>query len=124
MTSAVYEVVYIDKFESQPRPDLPRERIRRRFRLSREALIRLSCGAPVVVKRNVSLDEAKRYASAIKAVGGVCWIQPLDGNGRHWERRQRSRRRTLDRRGGYRPSSIMPDRRGSCGRRSTDLWHR
>ncbi|MCW8196483.1 ribosomal protein L7/L12 [Proteobacteria bacterium 005FR1] len=121
MTAAVYEVVYIDKFGSEPDADLRRERIGRRFRLSRAALERLSSGAPIVVKKKVTLEEADRYAAAIEAVGGVCWVQAVDADGGHYERRQTQRRQTLDRRTQYRGSSIQPDRRGSCGRRSTDV---
>lgn len=120
MTGAVYEVVYIDKFEGQPDADLCRQRIGRCFRLSHDALARLSSGSPVVVKKNIGLDEANRYAAAIESAGGVCWVQELDAQGSHHERRQQQRREVLDRRDQYRGSSIQPDRRGSCGRRSTD----
>lgn len=117
-----YDVFYIDKFHRHPNADALRERIGRRFKLSDQALAHLSSGEPVVVKKSVSLQEAKRYLAAFCAVGGVCWIQPSSGDGRFHERRKHWRRSLLDRRAIYRASSIQPDRRQSCGRRSTDMW--
>lgn len=121
MDSARYEVVYIDKFEGLPAADLLRERMRRRFGLNRLQLTRLSSGTPVVIKKGVQLEEAKRYQEAVNELGGTCWVQPLDSEGGHRERRRRKRRAVLDRRRSYRGSSILPDRRSNCGRRSMDL---
>jgi len=120
MESQAYAVIYVDKFADDRAAEQQRERIRRRFQLSESGIARLSCGDPIVVKRGVPLAEAKRYQSAIRAVGGVCWIQVLNENGEYEDRRQGDRRALLDRRERFRASSILPDRRGSCGRRSSD----
>lgn len=122
MERSLYDVFYIDKFHHQPNADALRERIGRRFRLTAEALAHLSSGEPVVVKKSVKLAEAKRYLAAFRAVGGACWIQPHAADGRFRERRREWRRSLLDRRAIYRASSVQPDRRQSCGRRSTDMW--
>lgn len=117
-----YDVFYIDKFHKHPNAHELRSRVGRRFKLSAKALDHLSSGEPIAVKKSVSLHEAKRYLSAFRSVGGVCWIQPSSGDGRFHERRQLWRRSLLDRRAIFRASSIQPDRRQSCGRRSTDMW--
>lgn len=117
-----YDVFYIDKFHNRPNADELRERVGRRFKLSAKALGHLSSGEPTAVKKSVSLQEAKRYLSAFRSVGGISWIQPSSVDGRFHERRQLWRRSLFDRRAIYRASSIQPDRRQSCGRRSTDMW--
>lgn len=121
MESVSYEVVYVDKFEGLPAADLLRERIRRRFGLSRPQLTRLSSGTPVVIKRGVGLEEAKRYQEAVNELDGTCWVQSMDSGGGYRERRRRKRRGLLDRRRNFRASSILPDRRDNYGRRSMDL---
>ena len=83
-------------------------------------LNRLSTGLPVVVKKRIPFDLAQRYHAAIRKAGGICWIQELNGKGKHWERRQSQRRKPMERRSAFRASSIFPDRRRSGGRRSTD----
>lgn len=122
MEQSLYDVCYIDKFQNHPDADVLRERIGRRFRLTEQALNHLCSGEPVVVKKKVELDEAKRYLSAFRSLGGACWIQPRTTDGRYRERRQQWRRSLLDRRAMYRASSVQPDRRQSCGRRSSDMW--
>jgi len=124
MSQGRYEVVYIDKFDNLLAAELFREQIRKRFKLNPTQLARLSCGLPVVVKKQVDLEEAKRYQSAFKRAGGVCWIQALGPDGKHYERRQGVRRQLLDRRTAFRASSVFPDRRQSCGRRSSDRSYR
>lgn len=120
MESATYEVVYIDKFKGLPSAGLLRERIGKAFGLSEKNLARISSGTPVVIKKRVGLEEAKKYQQAIRDLAGVCWIQSLDAEGGHRDRRQQNRRAVLDRRSDYRGSSILPDRRSDCGRRSSD----
>lgn len=115
-----YEVLYIDKFTDAASAAHTRENLRKMFRLSERHLYHLSCGKPVVIKKKVSLDEAVRYRRKIEEAGGIAWVQALDEYGSHSERRQHNRRQQPDRRARYRASSIMPDRRESCGRRSTD----
>lgn len=122
MERSLYDVCYVDKFHNHPNANILRERIAHRFRLTEQALAHLSTGEPVVVKKKVELGEAKRYVAAFRAVGGVCWIQPQAMDGRYRERRHQWRRSLLDRRAKYRASSVQPDRRQSCGRRSTDMW--
>ena len=115
-----FEVLYIDKFTDSAKAASVKENLRKTFRLNDEHLDRLGSGEPVVIKKLVSLDEAQRYREAVISAGGVAWVQALDANGQHYERRQEHRRLLADRRSYYRASSIQPDRRQSCGRRSTD----
>jgi hypothetical protein len=115
-----YEVLYIDKFTDGAKAEYARENLRKLFHLNDQHLNRLSTGEPVIVKKKVDLDEALRYRQAIAAMGGTAWVQALDEQGNHRERRQQNRRLLADRRNHYRASSIQPDRRQSCGRRSTD----
>ena len=120
MSEKLYEVVYIDKFDDLLAAELFRDQVRKRFKLDTEQLTRLSTGLPVVVKKKISYQEAVVYHAAIKKAGGVCWIQELGSNGRHFERRQSERRKSVHRRAAFRASSKLPDRRRSRGRRSTD----
>lgn len=120
MSQKLYEVVYVDKFDDLLAAELFRDQVRKRFKLEPEKLARLSTGLPVVVKKRISLDEAQRYHAAIRKAGGVCWMQELDKNGRHYERRQAQRRKLSERRSAYRASSLFPDRRRGHNRRSTD----
>lgn len=118
-----YEVVYIDKFSDVVQAEMARNMLQQRFHLDDASLEKLSCGLPVVVKRLVPLVDAKKFESAIKEAGGTCWVQEIASDGLHAERREILRRQELDRRGTYRGSSILPDRRQSCGRRSSDRSH-
>lgn len=121
MANVLYEVVYVDKFDDLLAAELFRDQVRKRFKLDADKLSRMSTGLPVVVKKNISLDTAQRYHAAIRKSGGICWIQELDGNGRHFERRQSQRRAPKERRSAYRASSIFPDRRRNRGRRTEDV---
>lgn len=115
-----YEVLYIDKFTDAAKAEYARENLRATFHLSEQHLDRLATGEPVIIKKNINLDKALRYRQAVVDAGGVAWVQALDVQGEHWERRQNNRRQLTDRRTVYRASSIQPDRRQNCGRRSTD----
>ncbi|GAA5316157.1 MAG: hypothetical protein AseanaTS_13620 [Candidatus Pelagadaptatus aseana] len=115
-----YEVVYIDKFTDIVEAEIARKQLQQRFHMSDGVLQSLSCGKPVVIKKGVDLEEAERYEKAIKDSGGVCWIQKMSEDGAHHERRHNERRLNLDRRSEYRGSSIQPDRRANCGRRTSD----
>ena len=117
---AQYAVLYIDKFTDSAKAQYTRENLRETFHLADKHLDRLASGEPVVIKKLVSYDEALRYREAVVVAGGVAWVQALDPDGIHRERRQDKRRQLVDRRAHYRASSIQPDRRQDCGRRSSD----
>jgi len=123
MSSKHYEVVYIDKFSDIAQAEMSRDLLRQKFHLDDTSLNKLSCGQPVVVKRMVPLGDAQKFESAIKEAGGTCWVQEVPSDGSHVERRELVRREKIDRRGSYRGSSILPDRRQTCGRRSADRAH-
>lgn len=120
MAQAQYEVIYIDKFTDAAKANFTRTKMRNLFHLNDKHLDKLGSGDPVVIKKKVSLEEATRYREAVRRVGGVAWVQELSADGVHRERRQGQRRCLPDRRATFRASSIQPDRRQSCGRRSTD----
>lgn len=115
-----YEVLYIDKFTDVAVAEYAKNNLRKLFQLDDKHIQRLSSGEPVVIKKDIDLDEAVKYRQAIAQAGGVAWVQSLNELGLHQERRKGKRRQLLDRRGSYRGSSIQPDRRETCGRRSTD----
>ncbi len=115
-----YEVLYIDKFTDSAKAQYARENLREAFHLAERHLDQLASGEPVVIKKQVSFEEALRYRQVVVNAGGVAWVQALDADGVHRERRQGNRRHLADRRAYYRASSIQPDRRENCGRRSTD----
>lgn len=119
-SNKAYEVVYIDKFSDPATAELTRENLRKAFGLNDHMLSTLASGVPIVVKKDVSLDEAERFEHAIKGSGGVCWIQEMSPDGGFHERRHEYRRHTTDRRGIVRGSSILPDRRLTMGRRTDD----
>ncbi len=124
MGTNFFEVIYIDNFEDLLSADLFRDQVRKRFKLKTEEIARMSSGLPVVVKRNLSFEQANLYRSAIRSAGGVCWIQERGPSGKYSERRRTKRRENLDRRTCYRASSTFPDRRRSCGRRGSDKHFR
>lgn len=118
-----YEVIYLDKFSDAKAGESGRAKLRHKFGLNQRALNVLCSGVPVVVKKDVSLDEARKFEQAIKESGGVCWIQEATrGSGFH-ERRSLHRRDFVERRALYRGSAILPDRRLSIGRRTQDQTH-
>lgn len=120
MSSKLYEVVYVDKFDDLLAAELFRDQLRKRFKLDTGGLTRLSTGLPVVVKNRVPFEDAQRYHAAIRKAGGVCWIQELGESGKHAERRQGQRRGRMQRRSAFRASSLYPDRRRTGGRRTID----
>ncbi|MGH1472270.1 MAG: hypothetical protein ACRBCS_13850 [Cellvibrionaceae bacterium] len=120
MNTNQYEVVYLDKFTNAVEAKTASKKLQQTFGLAESHIEKMSSGEPVVIKKQVDLEEANRYQEAVKKAGGVAWIQEVGEDGFHQERRKGARRVTLDRRAVYRASSILPDRRGSCGRRSTD----
>ncbi|GAB1258147.1 hypothetical protein NBRC116494_26490 [Aurantivibrio plasticivorans] len=115
-----YEVLYVDKFNSAQEAAATRASLCKTFGLKPHQWDRMSSGDPVVIKKGVAYDEAERYLKAIAQAGGTAWVQELDADGNHIERRTMKRRQLFDRRAVYRASSIQPDRRQSRGRRSTD----
>ncbi|MGH1472271.1 MAG: hypothetical protein ACRBCS_13855 [Cellvibrionaceae bacterium] len=121
MSDQMYDVVYIDKFTDVIAARLFRTFAKTRFNLSNTQLDRLSSGKPIVVKRRISRDKAKEYHRAFIKMGGVCWIQPTQEEGQYWERRAISRRKPLDRRESYRPSTSFRNRRRNKGRRNSDM---
>ena len=120
MKSSSYEVVYIDKFTDMVEAGIVRDNLQKTFGLKPKHIVALSSGRPVVIKKRINFDEALRYKAAVDSAGGVAWVQELGSDGTHIERRQTGRRQLKDRRAVFRASSILPDRRQSCGRRSTD----
>ncbi len=120
MIEQLYDVVYIDKFTDVIAARLFRSFAKTRFNLTNAQLDRISTGKPVIVKRRISRDLAKKYHRAFLQVGGVCWIQPSNESGVHWERRAIARRQPVDRRETYRPSTAFRNRRRNKGRRNAD----
>ncbi|MGI1677393.1 MAG: hypothetical protein K6L75_01555 [Cellvibrionaceae bacterium] len=120
MDTNQYEVVYLDKFTDPMEAKSALKKLQETFGLAESHIEKLSSGEPVVIKKKVDLEEATLYQEAVARAGGVAWVQEIGTDGFHEERRKGPRRVTLDRRTVYRASSILPDRRGSCGRRSTD----
>ena len=119
-SNKAYEVVYIDKFPDLATAEVARENLRKTFGLNDHMLSTLASGIPIVVKKDVSLDEAQRFEGAIKGSGGMCWIQEMSPDGGFHERRHEYRRHQLDRREVIRGSSIVPDRRMGVGRGTDD----
>jgi hypothetical protein len=81
-------------------------------------------GRPVVIKAGLSREQARQYQQVIAKTGAVAEIG-VDPANQYYapgykERRHDQRRIKGDRRGVRRTSSILPDRRASHGRRSTD----
>ncbi len=120
MTDQLYDVVYIDRFTDVIAARLFRTFAKTRFKLTNTQLDQLSSGAPIVVKKRISRDLAKEYHRAFIKMGGVCWIQPSQETGHYLERRALSRRKPLDRRETYRPSTAFRNRRRNKGRRIVD----
>ncbi len=120
MSDTLFEVIYIDKFTDVAEASVIRERIKAKFKLSERVMESLSTGLPIVVKKNVEIEEAERFDTAIKEAGGVCWVQPMSIDQKFHDRRDDQRRQRNDRRVRYRGSSILPDRRAGVGRRSDD----
>jgi len=120
MASTQFAVVYVDKTTSSMESATIQRNLKDVFGLNFKSLARISTGKPVVIKKKIDFDHATRYQDAVKRAGGIAWVQELDEEGMHQERRQDHRRQMFDRRAVYRASSIQPDRRQTCGRRSSD----
>jgi hypothetical protein len=120
-SSKAYEVVYIDKFSDMASAELARESLKRTFGLNDQVISTLSSGVPIVVKKDISWEEAQKFEQAIKHSGAMCWVQEMSPDGGFHERRHELRRSALDRRETVRGSSILPDRRYGIGRRSDEI---
>lgn len=120
MASEQFAVVYVDKTTSPMESAAIQRNLKDVFGLNFRSLERISTGKPVVIKKKIDFDCATQYQEAVQRAGGTAWVQELDEEGLHQERRQDKRRLMFDRRTVYRASSIQPDRRQTCGRRSTD----
>ncbi len=117
-----YQVVYIDKFYDARESATVSQNLRDLFGLNEKVIRRLASGEPVVVKKSVSYSIAEPIQVAICEAGGTAWIEEMEverGLG-YRDRRKQQRRQLSDRRQYYRGSSILPDRRHKCGRRSSD----
>jgi len=115
-----FEVIYVDKFTDPEQFDRAQRNLQKLFGLKQRHLERLSCGLPVVIKKRIAREEAERYRDAVKKAGGVAWVQEVGPDGLHYERRDQDRRVVFDRRAFYRINVLIPDRRVSTGRRTTD----
>lgn len=113
-----YSVVYIDKFADPVQSQWVTSALAKQFKLSSQHRIKLSSGAPVVIKQATNKDIAERLKQLINQFGGQCWIQELNNDEQYSERRQGSRRQAEDRRSVSR-TNIDPDRRAFKERRKT-----
>lgn len=109
---ARYAICYIDKFADPVQSQWVTSAMGRVFKLGPQHKLRLSCGEPVVVKSSVPLDKAQKIKHVISRLGGICWIQQLDENGRFVERRDKERRSGFDRRSLGRTNAVL-DRRSA-----------
>jgi len=121
MKPALFRVIFNGKITPEGDPAQVQASLAKLFNLEptipqdNEKLRRLFSGKTVIVKDQISLEEAEQYRCAIKGAGALCEIKPLS------ERRKAPRRVLGDRRTLKRTSSIQPDRRQNSGRRNTDL---
>lgn len=125
MGEKIYQVLYIDKFADAIEAATTSQSLRKLFGLDEKAIARLASGKPTVVKKNVPYAAANRLHEAICEAGGTCWVEEVGDRQAYGDRREEMRRQLFDRRCAYRGSAIVPDRRKSCGRRSSDeYWHK
>lgn len=126
MEEKSYQVVYVDKFYDARESATVSQNLRDLFGLNEKVIRRLASGEPVVVKKWVSYSIAEPIHVAICEAGGTAWIEEMEeGRGLGYrDRRMQQRRQLSDRRQHYRGSSILPDRRNKCGRRSSDGFQR
>ncbi len=120
MGERIYQVIYIDKFASPAEAQTSYRRIKDAFHLSDQAITQLQSQKPVPIKQNINRDTAQTICELMSSLGATCWLQEMNAEEAFFDRRQDKRRQQLDRRQQYRSSSIQPDRRHDCGRRSTD----
>jgi hypothetical protein len=89
------------------------------FGVKPERIEALLATLPAVIKQKVDIEAGNRYLEAIAEAGLITHLEPSEEAWNGVERRQRSRRFALDRRGGRRDAAIQPDRR-IRGRREGD----
>ena len=121
MSKTLYEVFYIDKFINSNTARVAMANLRAKFKLNSATLKQMNSRKPISIKRRVTLNVAEKYCQALIDAGGTAWVEEMvAGIPRTRDRRADKRRLLQDRRGLYRGSAIVPDRRASMGRRSVD----
>jgi hypothetical protein len=129
MTDTSQDRLYMVLFIGEARHGMTAERLKHnlavRFRVRRERIERLFDGRPQIIKRDISKALAQTYCDAVKAEGGVSWIEPVPAYyGKYVDRRKNTRNRRSrsdenERRSGPR-SRMGADRRCVAGRRYHD----
>ncbi len=121
MGERIYQVIYIDKFANPEEAQASYQQIQDTFQLSEQAIRQLQSQKPVPIKQNTNRETAQTICELMNSLGATCWLQEMSADEAFFDRREEKRRQQFDRRQHYRSSSIQPDRRHDCGRRSTDI---
>jgi len=99
------------------------DRIRVRFKLPAEQLKLLEGETPVIIKRHTDVGLLQSLTEAFRQLGAVVWVQGISDDQTYNDRRGDGRRCSNERRGSYRRTLAIPERRMGSGRRRDDFGH-
>lgn len=115
-----YCLIFLGEIHESFLLDKVRDNFKKIFKLTDSQAKYLFSGKELTIKKDLSQNEALRYAMQIDEIGGICYIEPMDPDielpegvshdRRIQERRMRTKRRTFSR------GSIRSDRRLSTSR--------
>lgn len=111
-TDNPFQVVFEGAMTGEFSPEDSKHRFGRLFRIDGARLDRMFSGKTIVIKKNMTEDQAMHYAIKIAEAGCECYFEPMPREGEEFidEKRRQGERRMRFRRG-PRPGAIVPDRR-------------
>lgn len=112
LPSQPFQVVFEGAITGEFSLEDSKHRFGRLFRINGTKLERVFSGKTVVIKKNITEEQAMQYAIKIAEAGCECYFEPVPVEGEAYadEKRNRGERRMRFRRG-PRPGAIVPDRR-------------
>ncbi len=112
ITNHPFQVVFEGAITGEYSLEDAKHRFGRLFRINGTKLDLVFSGKTVVIKKNISEEQAMQYAIKIAEAGCECYFEPMPREGEIYEdeKRHQGERRMRFRRG-PRPGAIVPDRR-------------
>lgn len=110
MTDTLHQVRFNARMTGEFSFDITKQRFGRFFRLGEPAVKKLFSGRDFVIKKDLSEDNAMKFAMKVAETGCECVIESMPGTGLVEQRQGTADRRRRYRRD-PRASSVVPDRR-------------
>jgi hypothetical protein len=123
MTDKTYQIKFDATITGEFDLDMTRRRFKKVFDLTQPALEKLFSGKELLIKKDLSEENAMQFATKIADTGCECVIERVeDPSEDYYEENRASHDRRIRFRRDVRPAAVIPDRRQNI-RRKEDIEH-